>query len=179
MGLLDRFRRPASPPPGWAGELDPDEDVLAVAPLRTGHLVATRLGLWVPGTGPGGAGGDAVERVAWHLVSVATWSGTELELRVAEETGTAGSAVLLADTVRRVYTPVEPGRLPAVVQARVTASIRSTHHQELPGGGAWFVQRRVPGRDGVVLQVRVDPGTDPAVVRDVAEAVAARLPGRS
>lgn len=175
MGLLDRFRRPASPPPGWAGQLDADEDVLAVAPLRSGHLVATRLGLWVPA----GAAAAGPERVPWHLVSAATWSGTELELRVAAPTGTAGAAVLLADAVRRVYTPTEPGGLPAVVQARVTASIRSTHHQELPGGGAWFVQRRVPGRDGVVLQVRVDPGTDPEVVRDVAEAVADRLPGRS
>ncbi|GAB2915395.1 hypothetical protein GCM10027047_11650 [Rhodococcus aerolatus] len=175
--LLDRFRRPASPPPGWPGRLDPDEDVLAVAPLRAGHLVATRLGLWVPGPDP--TADPAVERVAWHLVSAATWSGTELDLRVAEETGTAGAAVLLADTLRRVYTPTEPGRLPAVVQARVTATIRSTHHQQLPGGGAWFVQRRVPGHDGVVLQVRVDPGTDPAVVHDVAETVAGRLPRRA
>ena len=25
-------------------------------------------------------------------------------------------------------------------------------NRELPGGGAWFVQRKVPGRDGSVLQ---------------------------
>jgi hypothetical protein len=49
----------------------------------------------------------------------------------------------------------------------VEGSIRSRHHRDLPGGGAWFVQRKVAGRDGVVLQVRPDAGTDPAVVRQV------------
>jgi hypothetical protein len=29
------------------------------------------------------------------------------------------------------------------------------------------VQRKVPGRDGIVLQVRPDPGTDPALVRQL------------
>jgi hypothetical protein len=64
------------------------------------------------------------------------------------------------------------------VHARVEGTIRSRHHRSLPGGGAWFVQRRVPGRDGVLLQVRADPGTDEAAVRQVAGTVAATL-GRS
>ena len=38
------------------------------------------------------------------------------------------------------------------------------------------MQRTVAGRDGVVLQVRADPGTDADVVRQVARAVAQRLP---
>lgn len=171
MGLLDRagLRRRREAPAGSVGELEADEDVLAVGALAAGHVVATRLGLWVPGP-------EGPHRVPWHLVSTATWEGDELGLLVAEETGAAGEAVLLADAVQRVYTLREAGAVPAVVHARVTATIRSAHHQDLPGGGAWFVQRRVPGRDGVVLQVRVDAGTDPAVVHDVAEAVAARLP---
>jgi hypothetical protein len=57
----------------------------------------------------------------------------------------------------------------------VTSSIRYRHHRELPGGGAWFVQRSVPGRDGLLLQVRADPGTDPAAVRRVATEVAGQL----
>jgi len=47
----------------------------------------------------------------------------------------------------------------------------------LPGGGAWFVQRSVAGVDGIVLQVRVDPGTEADVVSDVAASVAEQLSG--
>jgi hypothetical protein len=61
------------------------------------------------------------------------------------------------------------------VHRRVTGSIRSTQHRELPGGGAWFVQRKVPGRDGIVLQVRADPGTDADTVRRLAAEVALRI----
>jgi hypothetical protein len=75
--------------------------------------------------------------------------------------------VLLADLPPRRLRLVEPGRVPETVHTRVEGSIRSRHHRDLPGGGAWFVQRKVPGRDGIVLQVRPDPGTDVAVVRQV------------
>ena len=37
------------------------------------------------------------------------------------------------------------------------------------------MQRKVPGRDGTVLQVRPDLGTDPAVVAQVAADVAPSL----
>jgi hypothetical protein len=84
--------------------------------------------------------------------------------------------VLLADRPARRFRLVEPGRLPEAVHARVENSIRSRHHRDLPGGGAWFVQRRVPGRDGTVLQVRPDPGTDPVLVARLAANVARSLP---
>jgi len=61
------------------------------------------------------------------------------------------------------------------VHARVEGSIRSRHHRDLPGGGAWFVQRKIAGRDGTVLQVRPDPGTEETVVRQVAGDVARTL----
>jgi len=172
--LLDRLLRRVPVPAGAVGLLEAQEDVLAVTRLREGHLVATRLGVWAPGA-------DGPTRLPWHLISKASWSGTALTLVVAEETGTAGTAVLLADVQRRQYSLERPGRLPQIVQQRVTASIRSAHHRGLPGGGAWFVQRRVSGVDGVVLQVRVDPGTDAEVVAEVvaevAAAVAEQLPG--
>jgi len=94
---------------------------------------------------------------------------------VAEEVDRVGEAVLLADRPPRQLRLAEPRRLPEVVHQRVTGSIRSSHHHDLPGGGAWFVQRKVPGRDGVVLQVRADPGTDAEVLRRVAGEVAQRL----
>jgi hypothetical protein len=156
-------------PQGFPGSLESDEHVLAVAELDGGgHLVATSLGLWLPVA-------EEVRRVGWHLVSKATWSGGALTVTEAEERGSAGSAVLLADLPARRFVLARPGLVPRVVQARVTGSIRSRHHRELPGGGAWFVQRKVPGADGAVLQVRPDPGTDEDAVRRIATEVAARL----
>lgn len=171
MSLVDRLLRRVPVPARAVTTLATGEEVLAVATLQAGHLVATRLGLWTPGP-------DGPARLPWHLVSKAGWQGGTLTLTVARVTGEAGRAVLLADAERRRYALAEPGRVPQVVQERVTASIRSAHHRALPGGGAWFVQRRVAGVDGVVLQVRADPGTDQRVVADVAAAVAAQLPGR-
>ena len=75
-----------------------------------------------------------------------------------EEIASGDGPVLLADRPARRFRLAEPGRVPEVVHARVEGSIRSRHHRDLPGGGAWFVQRKVAGRDGTVLQVRPDPG---------------------
>ncbi len=130
--------------------------------------MATSLGLWVPGE-------DGPRRVGWHLVSKVVWGNGALEVVEADETGTAGDAVLLADRRPVRFALERAGKLPDVVHARVNGSIRSRHRHELPGGGAWFVQRKVPGRDGVVLQVRPDPGTDEAAVRRVASEVAAKV----
>ncbi|HEV2782590.1 MAG TPA: hypothetical protein VGX25_24615 [Actinophytocola sp.] len=150
-------------PPGFTGTLDAEERVLAVA----GDLVATSLGLWLPE-------GDGVRRAGWHLISKATWGNGTLTVTEAAERGAAGEAVLLADLPARRFALERPGRLPAVVHARVTGSIRSRHRRELPGGGVWFVQRVVPGV-GIVLQVRADPGTDPDAVRTLASEVAEKL----
>jgi hypothetical protein len=143
------------------GRLAADERVLAVAELGGGgHLVVSSRGLWLPSD-------DGVRLVGWHLVSKASWQAGALTVIEAQETEAIGGAVLLADLPPRRLRLADPGRVPETVHARVEASIRSRHHRDLPGGGAWFVQRKVPGRDGVVLQVRPDPGTDLAVVRQV------------
>lgn len=166
--LVDKVVRHGVPP-GFPGELSADENVLAVAGIRGGgQLVATSLGLWVPA-------GDGVRRVGWHLISKATWSGGTLGVIEAEERGAADVAVLLADLPTRGFELDVPGKVPQVVHARVTGSIRSRHHRELPGGGAWFVQRKVPGRDGIVLQVRADQGTDLGAVERIAAEVAAKI----
>ncbi|MFL6145516.1 MAG: hypothetical protein ACJ72N_27110 [Labedaea sp.] len=167
MGWLRRLLGPGVPP-GYA-DLAPEENVLAVAEVRDGgHLMATSLGLWLPS-------GAGARRVGWHLISKATWAGGTLSVIEAAESGSAGDAVLIADQPTRRFGLARPGALPRVVHARITGSIRSRHHRELPGGGAWFVQRKVPGADGIVLQVRADPGTDDATVRRLAAEVAARL----
>jgi hypothetical protein len=153
-------------PEGFDGKLEPEEHVLAFAEVKSGgHLVATSLGLWLPGA----------RRVGWHLISKATWGGGALVLIEATEASKAGDAIVLSDLPPVRFVVVGNGKLPDVVHARVTKSITSRHRQELPGGGAWFVQRKVPGQDGIVLQVRPDPGTSEEAVERVAKEVAAKL----
>lgn len=161
-----RLAGTAELPPEFAGTLAADEQVLAVAQAEQGPLVATHLGLWVP---------DPARRIGWHLVSKATWGNGVLGVIEAEECGEAGEAVLLRDMPLRRFRLTSPGRLPDVVHARVTGSIKSSHHRDLPGGGARFVQRKVPGQDGIVLQVRADDGTEEAPLHEFAQEVADRI----
>lgn len=166
-GFLGRLFGSAVPP-GFSGALAEDERVLAVAEAADGPLVATRLGLWVPD-------GAGTRRIGWHLIDKARWRDSALTIVEATEDGAAGAAVLLAEQPPIRFALAQPGKLPEAVQVRVTSSIRGRHYHELPGGGAWFVQRSVPGVDGVVLQVRADPGTDASAVADLAASVAERL----
>ncbi|MBE9374590.1 hypothetical protein IQ251_09025 [Saccharopolyspora sp. HNM0983] len=153
-------------PDGFAGELAADEHVLASARTADGGvLLASRLGVWLP----------EGRRVGWHLLSKVSWNSGSLSVIEAEEVDAAGEAVLLRDLPARRFRLAEPGRIPQVLRERVDGSIRSRDHRELPGGGVWVVQRKVPGRDGVLLQVRPDPGTDEAAVRRVAAEVADRV----
>ncbi|MGI5131862.1 hypothetical protein ACQEVB_34015 [Pseudonocardia sp. CA-107938] len=168
--LLRRLLGREVAPAGSTGALEPDEHVLAFAALTGGgHLVVTSHGLWFPD-------GEGVRRVGWHLVSKASWQGGAIVLVEAVEEESLDGVVVLADQRPRRLALAEPGRVPQVVHERVTGSIRSRHHRDLPGGGAWFVQRKVPGRNGFVLQVRPDPGTDPDVVRRFAADVGKQLP---
>jgi hypothetical protein len=171
---LRRILRGDGLPDGFPGRLEPEERVLATASTADGgHLVVTSWGLWIPD-------GDGVRRVGWHLVSRASWRNGALALVEADEveeiaSGDGSRAVLLADRPARRFRLTEPDRVPEVVHARVEGSFRSRHHRDLPGGGAWFVQRKIAGRDGTVLQVRPDPGTDPALVAALAADVARSL----
>lgn len=169
MNLLRRLFRRDEVPAGFAGTLDPDERVLATAEVAGGgHVVVTSVAMWLPSA-------DGSRRLGWHLVSKASWQNGALTVVEAQEGESLSGAVLLTDLPPRRLRLAEPGRVPETVHARVEGSIRSRHHRTLPGGGAWFVQRKVAGRDGIVLQVRADEGTDPAVVRQVAADVAQSL----
>jgi hypothetical protein len=155
-------------PADFAGTLAAHERVIGVAELTGGgQLVATSAGLWLPGA-------DA-RRIGWHLISKATWNQGTLVVIEAAETGTVADAVLLADRPPLRLRLEKPGRVPEMVHARVTGSIKSSHHRDLPGGGAWVVQRSVAGQDGIVLQVRADPGTDQDAVRSLAAQVAEQV----
>lgn len=175
-GLLTRLtalltgREPL--PDGFTGELAADERVVADARGPRGSIVlATDQGLWLPPA----AAGEPSHRLPWHLVSKATWASGALEVIAAQEVDDlGGGVVLLADAPPRRVPLTEPGRVPETVQRRVTDAIHSRQHHEIGDGGAWFVQRRVPGA-GVVLHVRPDAGTDPDAVRAVAAGLGEKL----
>ncbi|WP_040918715.1 hypothetical protein [Saccharomonospora glauca] len=146
-----------------------DEHVLAAAATGTGgHVAVSALGLWVPD-------GEGARRIGWDLISKAQWGGDVLTVTEAEVADRAGEALVLRDLPPVRHVLPKPGKIPYLVRQRVESSIRSRYRKELPGGGAWFVVRKLPGTDGAVLQVRPDPGTDPEVVRGIAEEAAAKL----
>lgn len=168
-GFLGRLLGRDPVPAAVAEHLAAEEAVVATATVTGGGtLVVTSWGIWPPGETP--------ERIGWHEIGKATWDRTALVVipTVAEQI--APGTELLTDARPRRFRMAEPGKVPQAVQERVTGSIRSRNHRELPGGGAWVLQRKVPGRDGLVLQVRPDAGTDPVAARRLAEGIAARLP---
>jgi hypothetical protein len=168
--LLRGFAAVPELPPGFAGRLEPDERLVTTGELAGGgNLVLTHLGMWVPE-------GAESRRIGWHLVSKAVWDRSALVVTETVSTGMVSEAVLLSDLPPRRFALREPGKVPEVVRERVTSSIRSSQYCELPGGGAWFVQRRVPGRDGLVLQVRPDPGTAHGALEAMIREVVVRLP---
>lgn len=171
MSWLRRLLGEPPVPESLREALAEEEDVLAVAPTRAGgHVAVTPLGLWLPGDG-------GVRRVGWHLVSKAVWQDGALTVIEAEETGYAGRAMLLADRPPERHALPKPGRIPHLVRQRVEGSIRARYRKDVASGGAWFVLRKVPGTDGVVLQVRPDPGTDTTAVAEIAEEAAEKLAG--
>ncbi|HVE29847.1 MAG TPA: hypothetical protein VNC80_07275, partial [Mycobacteriales bacterium] len=58
------FRKVEKPPAEAVARLDKDERVVSWAPAPGGAVVATPLGLWLPGV---------PDRLPWHLIDKATW----------------------------------------------------------------------------------------------------------
>ncbi|MFG1776977.1 hypothetical protein ACGFIG_11170 [Micromonospora sp. NPDC049048] len=175
MGL---FRRKPKLPPADRPPLAPDERVLAWAAVGDGRgagvVVASNLGLWLPGR---------TERLGWHDILKAVWSGRELTVTPAESTAERDGYLVVADRPAERYLLLDPGELPHQVRQRVTRSVAYTQHHPVPGGAGRVAARRVPGVDGLTWTVRLDPGTptdDPAVFAEtdrlVAEARAATAP---
>ena len=130
-------------PEGFAGTLAGEERVLALAPLvGGGHVVVTSLGIWLP----------EGRRVSWHLVSKATWANGVIGLVEADEVETLDGVVLLTDRAPRQLRLAEPGRVPQAVHERVTGSVRSRHHRDLPGGGIRRLLRGSLEPEGVVVR---------------------------
>ena len=149
MGLFSRRKLPA----GGRPRLAADERIVAWAGA-TGDdvVVVTNLGLWLPG---------ATERLGWHEIHKATWSGRQLALVAAREVAHDDGYAVMEDLPPLVVTLLDPDKVPEQVRARVTKSVAYTSHHQLPGGGVRVAARRVPGRDGLRWTVRYDPGTPP------------------
>jgi hypothetical protein len=153
-------------PPGLREALDEDEHIQAVAELADGTvLAASRFGLWH--VTDGGAG-----RTGWEAIAKARLAGSVLSIVPTRVVGELpdGTTVLRDDGVRE-YVLTGKGSLTDVVHSRVRRSVAASIHLSHPSGGGWVVLRRIPGRDGVVTQVRLDTGTDPEAP-GFAEAVA-------
>ncbi|MEU8296961.1 hypothetical protein AB0C04_06715 [Micromonospora sp. NPDC048909] len=151
MGLFNRRPKlpPADRPP-----LAPDERVLAWAAAGNGEgdgvLVASNLGLWLPGRG---------HRLGWHDLLKAVWSGRELTVTPAERVAERDGYLVVADGPAETYLLLDPGDLPHQVRARVTRSVAYTQHHSMPGGAGRIAARRVSGVDGLTWTVRYDPGS--------------------
>ncbi len=168
MRFLDKLLRREPVPDEVAARLEADERVLATATLSpAGRLVVTSWGIWAPG--------DRPERIGWHEIAKATWEGGALVVIPTTAREVGAGTVLLTDRPALRFRLEDPGKVPQTVHERVTGSIRSRSHRDLPRGGAWVLQRKVPGRDGMQTQVWADPGTDPVAVERLAVGVAERI----
>lgn len=166
MGL---FRRRPKLPPRNRPPLGGDERVLAWAEVADGDgvIVATHLGLWLPGR---------PDRLGWHELHKAVWSGRELTVTPAERVAERDGYLVVADCPAQTYLLLDPDEVPHQVRARLTRSVAYTAHHDLAGGGARVVARRVSGVDGLTWTVRLDPGTDAddaAVLAETDQLVAA------
>jgi hypothetical protein len=133
--------------------MDPEERVVAWAGATGDEVVVvTNRGVWLPGTG---------QRLGWHEIHKATWSGRQLTLVPAREVAQHDGYTIVDDLPAVGATLLDPDRVPDQVRTRVTRSIAYTAHHALSGGGGVrVVARRVSGVDGLRWTVRPDPGTD-------------------
>jgi hypothetical protein len=163
------FRRTPRLPAAHRPALEPGERVLAWAFTDPGDrvVVATNRGLWRPGR---------TDRLGWHDVHKAVWSGRELAITPAQLVTEREGYVVVADGPTESFLLLDPGDVPEQVRARVTRSVAYTSHHAIDGGGVRVVARRVPGVDGLTWTVRYDAGTtadDEPVIAETDRLVAA------
>jgi hypothetical protein len=115
------FRRRPKLPAGLRPALDRDERVIAWAELAAGAgvIVATNHGLWLPGR---------EDRLGWHDIHKAAWSGRELSVTPAGRVEERDGYVVVADRPVETYLLLDPGDVPHQVRARVTRSVAYTSH---------------------------------------------------
>ncbi|MEV0898434.1 hypothetical protein [Actinoplanes sp. NPDC049802] len=167
------FRRRPKLPAAARPPLAAEERVLAwcavagEAASREDVVVATNHGIWLP---------SAAERLGWHEIHKAAWSGRELRITPATALAERDGYTVLVDGPDVSFLLLDPGELPDQVRSRVTRSVAYTTYHPLPGGAVRVVGRRVSGRDGLSWAVRYDAGTpadSPEIVDATGELVGA------
>ncbi len=147
------FRRRPKLPVGKRPPLVSEERVLSWAFVGSEPggpvVVATNRGLWLPDR----------DRLGWHEIHKAAWSGRELRVTPAEVAEVRDDYAVLVDAPAVTFLLLEPHEVPEQVRARVTKSVAYTSHHPLPAGGVRVVGRRVSGVDGLSWAVRYDAGT--------------------
>jgi hypothetical protein len=161
------WRRPALPDV-LRSALDTDERILVTAPCEDGRVLAvSRFGLWVVDE-PAGPAARA-DRIGWELVARARLTAQMLSVlptRVVDRfTDSVDVHVdvdveVLVDDSELTFALGTRSGLTDVVHNRVRRSVAASRHLPYPGAGGWVVLRRVPGRNGLTRQVRLDPGAD-------------------
>jgi len=144
-------------PAALVAALGKDEQVMGLTPTQDGRiLAASRFGIWL-------VDGDVAERWDWHLISKARLADRVLGLTVADQVDRwpDGTAVLV-DRPEVQIRPERLSKLTDTVHHRVRRSVAASRYLPWAGAGGWVVLRRVPGRDGLVVQLRLDAGADPS-----------------
>jgi hypothetical protein len=159
-GLMRLLRGRPTPDEVRALRRDKGERILGWASAsgdHRGYLACTNHALLF-------AGPAQHERIAYDRVIRAAWEEPGLELVIQMESGTP------TQTMRLIL--AEPGRVPAVVRDRVTASVMAQRHVPLrpDGTGARLVARKDPRTEQVRWAVIFDAGLDPADLENRAAA---------
>jgi hypothetical protein len=142
-------------PAALTAALEADEHVQVLADCVDGKVLAgTRFGLWV-------IENEKATRLGWESIAKARLSARVLMIIPTQviDQWVDGTQVLL-DEAPREYILAGRSGLTDVVHTRVRRSVAASRYLPYPGGGGWVVLRRVPGRDGLTRQVRLDPGAD-------------------
>ena len=149
--------RRATVPAILVGVLQADEQIQVVASLADGNsLAVSRFGLWM-------LSDQEATRWNWEHVSKAKLTGRTLLVVVAVELHvTDDGMVLMQDLPPREFELSGTSALTDAVHARVRRSVAASRYLPWPGAGGWVVLRRVPGRDGLTRQLRLDRYADPA-----------------
>lgn len=169
-------RTPGRVPPEIAAQLAADEAVLGLGTDDTGRqLAVTRRRLLVLA-----ATGGAVVPVPWFQIARVRLDSGVLEVVTLERVGDfAGDGDLVTDAPPVRFVVGRANRLTDQVHQRVRASVAAAEHVAGTGSGGWVTLRRVAGADGLLAQLRLDPGADPhdPGLLAAAEQVLARLRG--
>nr|WP_090791348.1 hypothetical protein [Asanoa ishikariensis] len=150
--MWDLFRRAPKLPADSGVTLDSDERVIAWSRTEAGaYVVATDRGLRLPDR----------DRLDWHQIHKAVWSGRELTVTPASVVEQREGYDVMADATPVSVLLLEPREVPQQVRARVTGSVSYTSHHVVDDGvGVRVVARKVRGHDGLAWSVRYDPGAE-------------------